>query len=130
MQGLAGKSTIDILVTVDNIDEVDSFNTQLESLGYLVLGEYVMQNARLFTKESNDVRLCNIHVFNKEHPHVKEMLNLRDYSRSHPSTVKEYSNLKFNLLKKYPDNYGQYRKYKDQWMNKLKEKIVNFSNNN
>ena len=58
-----------------------------------------------------------------EHPHVKDMINLRNYFRSHPEVIQEYSNLKFDLVKKYPDDYGLYRKYKDEWMEKLKQEI-------
>jgi len=51
------------------------------------------------------------------------MLGLHDYLRSHPEVVKEYSQLKFKLVEQYPDDYGSYRKYKDEWMNSLKERI-------
>jgi GrpB-like predicted nucleotidyltransferase (UPF0157 family) len=43
---------------------------------------------------------------------------LRDYFRSHSEVVKEYSKLKFDLVDKYPNDYGLYRKYKDEWMEK------------
>jgi len=83
-----------------------------------------MPEARLFAKEENDMRLVNVHVFQKDHPHAQEMLQLRDYLRAHPKDVKEYSDLKFNLAKKYPADYAQYRKYKDEYMKGLKEKMV------
>src|SRR3989338_9475187 len=51
------------------------------------------------------------------------MLQLRDYFRTHPEVVSEYSKLKTDLAAKYPNDYGEYRKYKDEWMNKLKQKI-------
>jgi GrpB-like predicted nucleotidyltransferase (UPF0157 family) len=94
--------------------------------GYQALGEYVTEGARLFVRESGNVRNCNIHVFQKDHPHVKEMLQLRDYLRTHQDTVQEYSELKFDLAKKYSNDYGQYRKFKDEWMNKLKDKVRDF----
>ena len=120
--GLAGKPTIDILVVVDNIKVVDSFIEQMRVAGYKSLGEYVMPGARLFVREVDNNRLVNIHVFPKDHSHIKEMLNLRDYLCSHPELVKEYSQLKYDLFKKYPGDYGEYRKYKDQWMERLKNK--------
>jgi GrpB-like predicted nucleotidyltransferase (UPF0157 family) len=124
--GLAGKPTIDILVTVEDISIADRLNEQMEIAGYQALGEYVTEDARLFVRESENVRNCNIHVFQKDHPHVKEMLQLRDYLRTHQDTVQEYSELKFDLAKKYSNDYGQYRKFKDEWMNKLKDKVRDF----
>lgn len=122
--GLAGKPTIDVLVLVENISVADELKKQVEIAGYHALGEYVTEGARLFVKESDNTRYCNIHIFQKDHPHVREMLHLRDYLRTHPEVVSEYSNLKINLAIKYPNDYGEYRKYKDEWMNVLKQRIT------
>lgn len=121
--GLAGKPTIDILVLVDDFSIVSGLSKQMESKGYRDLGEYVMPGARLFIKEVDNTRLFNIHVFQKDHPHVAEMLGLRNYFISHPEQVKEYSQLKLDLVKRYPDDYGLYRKYKDEWMEELKQRV-------
>ncbi len=121
---LAEKPTIDILITVEKIETADELSEKIESMGYKSLGDYINKGSRLFVKESNDTRLVNLHVFGAEHPHVKDMINLRNYFRSHPEVVQEYSNLKFDLVKKYPDDYGLYRKYKDEWMEKLKQEIL------
>ena len=121
--GLAGKPTIDILILVDDISVVDPLKEQMEIAGYHALGEYVTEGALFFVKESDNVRYCNIHVFQKDHPHVKEMLQLRDYFRARPEVVSEYSKLKTELAMKHPNDYGEYRKYKDEWMNNLKQQI-------
>lgn len=121
--GLAGKLTIDILIIVDDIFVDDQLKTKMEKAGYHALGEYVTKGALLFVKESNSIRYCNIHIFQKNRPHVQEMLGLRDYFRAHPEVVSEYSKLKADLATTYPNDYGEYRKYKDAWMNALKLRI-------
>lgn len=121
--GLFGKPTIDILILVDDVNIADTFNKQMESIGYKSFGEYVSSGTKLFVKEINNTRLVNVHIYPKEHAHVKEMLVLRNYFQNHPEIVREYSNLKIDLFAKYPNDYGLYRKYKDNWMEKLKEKI-------
>ena len=65
----------------------------------------------------------NVHIFPENHIHVKEMLGVRDYLRSHPEKVEEYNNLKQELYKKYPNDYGMYRKYKDDWMHILESSL-------
>ena len=122
--GLAGKPTIDVLILVEDVSVADHLKEQMEIAGYRALGEYVTKGAQLFVKESDNTRYCNIHVFQKDHPHVREMLGLRDYFRAHPEVVSKYSKLKKDLAEKYPNDYGEYRKYKDKWMNALKEKIT------
>jgi GrpB-like predicted nucleotidyltransferase (UPF0157 family) len=120
---LAGKPTIDVLILVEDVSIADRVEKQMKIAGYNALGEFVTEGARLFVKESNNIRYCNIHVFQKDHPHVKEMLQLRDYLRAHSEVVSEYSKLKADLATKYPNDYGEYRKYKDEWMNALKLQI-------
>ena len=68
--GMAGKPTIDLLVTVEDISRVDQFNVGMEALGYEALGEYAAKGARLFVKEEDGVRLSNIHVFLAGFPQV------------------------------------------------------------
>ncbi|MEX2369212.1 MAG: GrpB family protein [Candidatus Paceibacterota bacterium] len=116
---LAGKPTIDILITVERIEIADELSKEIERIGYKSLGDYINKGSRLFTKEENNERLVNLHIFDVTHPHVKDMINLRNYFRSHLETVEEYSKLKLDLAKKYPDDYGLYRKYKDEWMENL-----------
>lgn len=121
--GLAGKPLIDILVVIQKIEEADGFESSLSLLGFDFLGQYVMEGSRLYVKEKDDTRLVNLHFYYQGHKHIYEMTGLRDYFRSHPEVVKEYSQLKFDLVKKYPEDYGAYRKYKDEWMNELKAKL-------
>ena len=121
--GLAGKPTIDILITVEKIEIADELSEKIESIGYKSLGDYINQGSHLFVKEVGNTRLVNLHIFEAEHPHVKDMINLRNYFRSHPEVVEEYCKLKFELVEKYPDDYGLYRKYKDEWMENLKKNI-------
>lgn len=121
--GLAGKPLIDILGVVDDISEADSFERSLETLGYGSLGQYVMEGSRLYVKEKDSTRLVNLHFYYQGHKHISEMIGLRNYFRSHPEVVKEYSQLKFDLVEKYPEDYGSYRKYKDEWMNGLKKEL-------
>src|SRR3989338_4548653 len=52
VEGLAGKPTIDVLITANNIEDVDTLNRNMETAGYEVLGDYVMPDARLFVKET------------------------------------------------------------------------------
>jgi len=121
--GLAGKPTIDILITVEKIEIAEELSERIESVGYKNLGDYINKGSRLFVKEKDGERLVNLHIFESTHHHVKDMIDLRNYFRSHPEKVEEYSKLKFDLVARYPDDYGLYRKYKDEWMEDLKKNI-------
>lgn len=113
-----------MLVVFEEISEAEEFVEELEALGYKDLGQYVTEGSRLFVKEENNERLVNLHFYSRGHSHVDEMIALRDYLRMHPEVVKEYSDLKFELSNQYPDDYGSYRKFKDEWMNNLNKQLV------
>lgn len=122
--GMAGKPTIDILIFLQDIATADAASNKMQKAGYDALGEYVKAGARLFVREINNVRICNVHVFEHHDSKGQEMITIRDYFRSHPDKVKEYSGLKLQLFAKYPDDYGMYRQYKDAWMQDLVSSIL------
>lgn len=119
VEGLAGKPTIDVLVVVENIAIVDKHAPEMIAAGYRDLGEYVLPETRLFVREEDNTRLVNVHFFLQGHPHTEEMILVRNYLRSHPEEVKEYSELKRRLYQEHPDDYGAYRKPKDEYMEEL-----------
>jgi GrpB-like predicted nucleotidyltransferase (UPF0157 family) len=122
--GMRGKSVIDVLVLVDDISVADKHRAEMEASGYDYAGDFVMTGAILFRKMSGSALLSNVHIFQREHPHVQEMLHLRDYLRDNPGEVRAYSDLKGNLYAKYKNDYAQYRKYKDEYMEGLKERAL------
>lgn len=121
--GLAGKPTIDILIVVANIENVDALNKDIASIGYLAMGAYISEDSRLFAIERDNRRIVNVHVFPINHPHIEEMIFLRDYLMSHPKIRDEYSELKRHLFATYPDNYGKYRMLKDEYFKALMKRI-------
>ena len=127
VQGMIGKPCIDVLVIVDSLDIVQNQREHMEQVGFEYAGEFVMENSRLFRIMRENVLLANIHFFLKGHSHNAEMLNLRDYLRTHPDEVQAYSNFKKELYSKYGDDYASYRKYKDKYMEDLKKRAARFT---
>lgn len=118
-----GKPCIDVLVIVNDMDIVENHIPDMKNAGFECAGEFVTKNSRLFRVMKDQEILANIHFFPAGHPHNKEMLDLRDYLRKHPKEVEEYSNVKKELYFKYKSDYASYRKCKDEYMKKLKERV-------
>jgi len=125
--GMDGKPTIDILILVDDLAVIDKHIEAMKDAGYEHLIGYVSPDSVLFRQMANNVLLSNVHVFQKDHLHVREMLTLRDYLRSHPEEVTAYSSLKKELFKQYHDDYATYRKLKDEYMKELKKRATRSS---
>ena len=121
--GMDGKPTIDVLIIVNDLAITDKHVAAMGDAGYEYFPGYVSADSILFRKIKDGAILSNVHVFQKDHSHVHEMLTLRDYLRSHPEEVKVYSNIKKELFQKYPDDYAMYRKLKDEYMDDLKKRI-------
>ncbi|MDF1497294.1 MAG: GrpB family protein [Patescibacteria group bacterium] len=125
--GMSAKPTIDVLVVVKDVLEVDKLNEKMKELGYDAYGEYVGKGGRFFAKEENCERVVNVHCFPEDHPKVADLIGMRDYLRSHPEESKAYAELKLELARQYPDDYFEYRKAKDIYIQELKKKVENWN---
>ena len=123
--GMEGKSCIDILVVPKNLEIIKKHISDMENAGFMYRGFFISNEALLFTRVENNNIETNIHFFPEGHPHIKEMLTLRDYLRSSKEEAINYSNLKKRLYEKYPNDYANYRKEKDEYMEALKERANN-----
>lgn len=120
--GMSGKPTIDILVIVTSLQEVDYLNASMKKLGYVALGNYVDENGRLFALEENGERLVNVHCFENNHPHVRQLIVMRDFLQTHLDESEKYAQLKMDLYEKYPNDYVAYRTVKDPYLKEMQKR--------
>ncbi|MES2471129.1 MAG: GrpB family protein [Patescibacteria group bacterium] len=127
VEGLTGKPTIDLLVTVKTIEGIDDLNAEFEKIGYDSKGDFLKMGSRLYnqdqTKDDKVIRLANLHIFPADHHHAHEMIHIRDYLREHPEEVEAYNLLKSDLYQKYPEDYAAYRRYKNKFMAALVKRM-------
>ncbi len=121
--GMAGKSCIDVLVVVHDLQIVEDHLPEIEKAGFAYSGQFVVEGSRLCRVVHNNELLANIHFFVEGHPHIAEMLKLREYLRRHSEEVEAYSHIKEDLYRKYPDDYAAYRMYKDAYMEALLKRV-------
>jgi len=114
--GMSGKDSIDVLVVVKNLEVLAKRVKKMEQAGFADSGQVVMDNSRLFRIMKNDELVANIHFFPENHPHIENMITLRNYLRAHPYEVEKYSQLKLDLYKVHKNDYTSYRKLKDEYM--------------
>ena len=120
--GLAAKPIIDILIVLDHTNDIDSFNSSMEALGYRVRGECLdapvpgTPGRFYFSKETNGVRSHHVHVCAKGHREIMDKLAFRDYLRANESVALAYADLKQRLAVDYRfDNVG-YMRGKDEFV--------------
>ncbi len=122
--GLIAKPTVDMLVEVCRIEEVDRFDTAMAERGYEAWGEYGIPGRRFFVKNRGPVRTHNIHVFEAGTPEVERHLAFKDYLIQHPETARAYGTLKKDLAERFPTDMESYMGGKDAFVKKTEREAL------
>jgi GrpB-like predicted nucleotidyltransferase (UPF0157 family) len=109
---IKAKPVIDILITTQDLRKVDTLDEEMESLGYLVGGEFGLSGRRFYCKGDDAHCHVHVHIYEANHPSVGKYLLFRDYMINHPNDAKAYELLKTDLAKKYPNNRTKYTESK------------------
>ncbi|WP_409292648.1 GrpB family protein [Peribacillus sp. SCS-37] len=127
--GLSAKPIIDIMPVVIDIYKVDTFNRQMEELGYIAKGENGISGRRYFQK-GGDHRSHHIHIYQNGSHEIERHLALRDYLITHPIDMKNYGELKEKLARQFPEDIESYIKGKDLFVKKMEQKALKWYENN
>lgn len=115
IRGIGAKPIIDMLLVVDDISMVDSYNESMEALGYTPKGEYGIEGRRFMYKGEID-RTHHLHIFQYGHGDVDRHLLFRDYMNTHSEGAKAYEVLKRELAVIYKDNPQVYSENKNEFI--------------
>jgi GrpB-like predicted nucleotidyltransferase (UPF0157 family) len=116
--GTSAKPIIDILLTVKDINCADDERIlgNLRDLGYNAVGEYGIPGRRFFYKGTYDVRTHHLHVYQQDNSHILRHIAFRDYLRTHPITAHQYSRLKEDLARAFPEDMDRYIEGKNDFV--------------
>jgi GrpB-like predicted nucleotidyltransferase (UPF0157 family) len=122
VKGLKAKPVIDMMCIVKDINKVDSFNEQMDSLGYDVAGDWGIEGRRLFRKGGEN-RTHHIHFYQFDNPQIERHLIFREYLRSHPEEVERYSRFKEELAKRF-ENTSEYSQAKKSFVRDMEQLAI------
>lgn len=120
------KPIIDILVVVNNIETIESYNEAVSKLGYSIRGDQGIKGRRYFTK-GGDHRTHHVHVYEFGHKNIQKHLDFKRYLLANPEEARKYGQLKVQLAEKFPDNTHQYQEAKESFVNILMEKAIRWA---
>jgi GrpB-like predicted nucleotidyltransferase (UPF0157 family) len=127
ISNMPAKPTIDILLVVNSIEQVDDNNQQMAELGYDAWGEYHISGRRFFVKGKNK-RTHHVHTFEVDSTEIDRHLHFRDYLIAHPDEAKGYADLKLELAKKFAHDRRAYVVNKKTRVEALEEKAIIWAN--
>ncbi len=126
--GICAKPIIDILIEVKDIKCIDSYNKNMEGIGYIAKGEYGISGRRFFLKGLYE-RTHHLHIFQVGNHEIQRHLLFRDYMIAHPLQAKKYESLKKELAVKYKYNIEGYCNGKDSFIRSADEKAKVWAEN-
>ena len=101
--GLAAKPIVDIQAVVRSLSVMDSVTPKLLAQGWQQ-GIFALDpERRLYFKKYNPagVRVCQLHVYNPDHPAGAAHVQFREYLRAHPDEAQRYETLKREIAARF-----------------------------
>lgn len=123
VKGLAAKPIIDLDVVVKDA-EVPKAIEQLAKIGYIHEGNLGIEGREAFHYDGKEhLKPHHLYVCPESSPELKRHIAFRDYLRSHPEAVQEYSAIKIEAAKLFPDDIDSYIAHKSPVIEKLYKEI-------
>lgn len=119
VEGLAAKPIIDIDVVVKK-ERINDAILALKSIGYIHEGNLGIPGREAFAYEGKEhLQQHHLYVCPEDSLELKRHLAFRDYLRTHPAAVEEYSKIKMEAAKLYPEDIDKYIEHKGSVIEKI-----------
>ena len=120
VRGLSAKPIIDIDVVIKDYSVFDAVAAALEEIGYHHEGDLGIAMREAFRYDSKEhLQKRHLYVCPQDSPELKRHVAFRDYLRSHPEAVREYSRIKEEGAALYPNDIEQYIQHKSPFIEKI-----------
>jgi GrpB-like predicted nucleotidyltransferase (UPF0157 family) len=116
--GLSAKSIIDIAVLIPSLEDAQKYLSPLAELGYEYKPAQSSQERYFFVK-ANPVQFHLSLAQSEKFSYWKRQILFLDYLREHPDTLRQYEELKKDLIKKFPDAGPQYTEGKSEFIQNI-----------
>ena len=127
---LKSKPIIDIMISVNSLEEVDQKQKEFENIGYEYLFEFGIKGRR-YLRKGGDERTHQIHIFHKNDTYnLTRHLAFKEYLLTHEDKVKDYGELKSKLALKYPYDIEKYCDGKEEFVKAIEIEALNWYKNN
>lgn len=124
VEGLSAKPIIDIDVVIEDRLILDDVILALKKIGYIHEGDQGIEGREAFKYQGKEhLRKHHLYVCAKDASELRRHIGFRDYLRSHPEAVAEYSRVKTEGAIKYPYDIDGYIAYKSDFIEQIYEII-------
>lgn len=120
VKGLSAKPIIDLDIVIPDYSRFDAVAGALGKIGYIHEGDLGIPGREAFKYSGKEhLRRHHLYVCTETSEELKRHLAFRDYLRSHPEAVREYSRVKEEGAALYPEDIDKYIEYKSPCIEKI-----------
>ncbi len=124
VRGLSAKPIIDIDVVMIDYTVWEDVASALGEIGYQHEGNLGIVGREAFRYDGKEhLKKHHLYVCPKDSPELKRHIAFRDYLRTHPDAVREYSHIKEEAAKQYPNDIERYIEHKSPFIEKIYAEI-------
>ena len=124
VHGLSAKPIIDIDVVIKDYSMLDAVISALERIDYHHEGNLGIAGREAFKYEGKThLRKHHLYVCPRDSEELKRHIAFREYLRSHPEAVREYSRIKEEGAALYPFDIEKYIEHKSPFVEKIYSEI-------
>lgn len=120
VEGLSAKPIIDIDIVIKDNSILNKVIEKLSNVGYIFEGDLGIKDRYAFKYENKPhLMLHHLYVCPENSKELKRHIAFRNYLRNHPDDVQEYSKIKEQGAKLYPNDIDKYIQYKSDLIEKI-----------
>ncbi|HAV89826.1 MAG TPA: hypothetical protein DCW44_00890, partial [Eubacterium sp.] len=109
VEGLSAKPVIDVDVVIKDTTVLPDVISALQTIGYFHEGDLGIPGREAFKYEGKEyLRKHHLYVCSQDSEELKRHITFRDYLRSNPDAVEEYSKIKEEAANLYPWDIDKY----------------------
>ena len=120
VEGLSAKPCIDMDVIIEDYGVFDAIVGRLEQIGYIHEGDLGIKDREAFRySDKPHLQKHHLYVCPQDSEELHRHIVFRDFLRSTPAAVKQYSSIKETAAKLFPDDIDKYIEYKSPCIEEL-----------
>ena len=120
VQGMSAKPCIDIDVVIKDYSVFDIIVSRLADIGYIHEGDLGIKDREAFKyTDKPHLQSHHLYVCPQYSAELHRHITFRDYLRTHPEAVNEYSKVKEKAAQLFPDDIDSYIEFKSPCIAKL-----------
>lgn len=123
VEGMSAKPCIDLDVIISDYSLFDAVVKKLSAIGYIHEGDLGIKDREAF-KYSDKPHLMTHHLYvcPQYSEELRRHITFRDFLRTNPEAVRQYSQVKETAARLFPDDIDKYINYKSPCIEELYKK--------